>query len=206
MLANYFQDQFGIIHQKNKQPFFKIYAHEYNSYGEKSNYISYLRLGYIFGILPKIAECQSILDVGFGNGSFLRACQKWFTKCAGNDLFYDFLPESCIKQESITQNYYDIITFFDSLEHLEDINCVRDLKCRYVVISVPNCKYGENDQWFENWKHRRPDEHLHHFNSKSLTAFMTDSGYNILDISYYEDSIRKSNESQNVLTVACEKI
>ena len=62
--------------------------------------------------------------------------------------------------------FYDIITFYDSLEHFEEIEFVKKLKCNYICISVPNCHY-KNDEWFRNWKHRKPNEHLWHFNSKS---------------------------------------
>ena len=46
------------------------YSNIYNSYGEKSNYLSYLRLGVLLGTLNNIPN--SILDVGYGNGAFLR--------------------------------------------------------------------------------------------------------------------------------------
>lgn len=206
MLNNYYVDEFGIIHQKETTPFFRVYAHDYNSHGVKSNYISYLRLGYIFGTIQNAKDCTSILDVGFGNGDFLRASQNCFDVCAGNDLIYDYLPEGCVKQEDITKKYYDIITFYDSLEHFNDINIIKELNCRYIIVSVPNCKNGENDSWFESWKHRKPNEHLHHFNKNSLSAFMKHSGYKVLNTSYVEDVIRKSSESENILTIACEKI
>ena len=58
-----------------------------------------------------------------------------------------------------------------------------------------------SDEWFEDWKHRNPDEHLWHFNDKSLNAFMDDMGYTKIAQSNIEDSIRKSDcEHPNILT------
>ena len=45
----------------------------------------------------------------------------------------------------------------------EGLEFVKKLKCKYILISVPCCHYYSDD-WFKNWKHRRPDEHIFHFN------------------------------------------
>lgn len=202
---NYYIDEFGIIHQIEKQPFYFDYGSERNGYGEMSHYLSYLRLGYLMGAIPGIQQCKSILDVGYGNGDFLRASQKYFEKCGGMDIVWDYLPEGCIKQETLTDDYYDIITFFDSLEHFDDINIIEKLKCKYIVISLPNCK-THNPDWFMSWKHRKPNEHLHHFNELAMCKFLNAMGYKVLRTGYIEDTIRKGIESHNILTVVAEKI
>lgn len=204
-MENYIKDEYGIIHQVSRNQFFKDYGEERNNYGEVSNYLSYLRLGFIQGIVPEIDTCRTILDVGFGNGDFLRACQKYFAVCAGYDLFYDYLPEGCLKETSLHNKYYDIVTFFDSLEHFEDINVLKNIKCKYVVISVPNC-VTDDPTWFNGWKHRRPDEHLHHFNAESLSNFLHSQGYVVHVCSYFEDTIRKNPGVQNILTVVAKKL
>lgn len=204
-MDNYIIDDIGIIHQVQHNAFKKDYGVERNNYGEVSNYLSYMRLGFIQGAIETSKE-HSILDVGFGNGDFLRACKNHFKVCAGHDLFYDYLPEGTVKQESLFDTFYNVITFFDSLEHFEDINFLDKLQCEYVVISVPNCA-SYDEEWFMNWKHRRPDEHLHHFNEHSLTRFLTDSGYVVTKVSFFEDSIRKDkNLPNNILTVVAEKL
>ena len=80
------------------------------------------------------------------------------------------------KPDNKFENFYDIITFFDSLEHFEDIEFVKDLKCSAICISVPYCYY-KDDAWFEEWKHRRPNEHLWHFDKNSLENFMRRMGF-----------------------------
>ena len=101
----------------------------------------------------------------------------------------------------MTDQPYDVITFFDSLEHFEDIEFVKDLSCTAVCISVPHC-HNKNDEWFENWKHRRPDEHLWHFDKDSLVKFMERMGFVLCSYSNLEDTIRKNpdQEEPNILT------
>lgn len=201
---NYQFDEHGVVHQIQRKPFHLDYGKVYKNRGEMSNYISYLRLGFILGSIPDSEKCSSILDVGFGNGDFLRASQKRFSVCSGMDLTWDYLPENCSRELSPTDNYYDIITFFDSLEHFDDINFVADLKCKYLVISVPNCKLWSLE-WFKDWKHRKPNEHLHHFNLDSLTKFLNASGFEIIKSECFEDVIRKDKEENNILSVIAKK-
>jgi len=205
MIKNYYTDELGVVHQIDKKPFIKDYGEERNKYGETSHNLSYLRLGFIMASIPEIETYDSILDVGFGNGDFLRVCKNQFSIRGGYDLFYDYLPADCHKEESLMDSKYDIITFFDSLEHFDNERILDKLQCEYVVISVPNCIDPANDEWFTNWKHRRPDEHLHHFNEYSLSNLLQHQGYQIIKISYFEDIIRKSTEKNNILTVIAKK-
>jgi hypothetical protein len=67
-------------------------------------------------------------------------------------------------------------------------------------VSLPNCHYF-SDEWFETWKHRRPNEHLWHFNETSLINFMNEIGYSKVNICNIEDTIRKhSHDYSNILT------
>jgi hypothetical protein len=98
-----------------------------------------------------------------------------------------------------------VISFFDVLEHFEEIDFVKDLDCNYVYISLPWC-HNFSEEWFMNWKHRRPDEHLWHFNEKSIEKFFNEMGYDMVDYSNVEDLIRVSNEEySNILTCIFKK-
>lgn len=209
MLNNYETDDFGVIHQITKEKF--VYDENYIKNGYCSNEMKLatknmanLRLGYMIGVTKN--SVNSVLDVGYGNGEFLLSAQKYLNVCSGYDIVRgDFLPKGVIEEKSITENYYDVITFFDSLEHFDDIDFVKDLKCRYVIISVPWCHYF-SDSWFEKWKHRKPNEHLHHFNEKSLKLFMENFNFEYVNHCNVEDSIRETSESySNILTACFEK-
>lgn len=194
----------GVIKQDTTEDFkydVEYIKERYDSEAYKDNVkkMSYMRLGYVIGSIGYIP--QSILDVGYGNGDFLKACSNIIDYCYGNDVNNYPLPEGiCYQPQIISSGTYDVITFFDSLEHFKDISFVKDLNCKYVVISIPNCHYF-SDEWFEKWKHRRENEHLYHFNEKSLIKFMDECGFDMVNISNIEDSIRKNNEDYpNILT------
>lgn len=201
MLKNYAKNQDGIIYQVDKTPidYDKSYIeNSYVRYGELTNYMAYLRLGNIIGSLGRIPK--SILDIGYGDGSFLKVCSKIIPKCYGHDISSYPIPHGCENVDNIEENFYDVITFFDSLEHFEDIEFVKNLNCNAVCISVPNCHYP-NDSWFEDWKHRRVNEHLWHFNQESLTSFMERIGFILVSSTNIEDTIRKNKEEEtNILT------
>lgn len=201
MLNNYAKNIDGVIYQVDRKPF--VYDIDYNlNYYERfknfARFTSYLRLGYLIGNIKHIPH--SILDVGYGVGTFLEVCESQIKLRYGNDVSGCDLPRGCKFVEDITKNYYEVITFFDSLEHMSDIEFVKDLKCDYVCISVPWCHYFSDD-WFDKWKHRKPNEHLWHFDDKTLEAFMGRMGYSKISISNVEDVVRNNNQNySNILT------
>jgi hypothetical protein len=207
-MENYEKLKSGIIKQKiiQKIDYNYEYSNKYNSYGEKSNYLSYLRLGVLLGTLNKIPE--SILDVGYGNGDFLKNAKNIINSCHGFDISKYQLPPNIIIEDSIFDKHFDVICFFDSLEHFDDINIIDKLDCDYIFISVPWC-HNNSDDWFLNWYHRRPNEHLWHFNDKSLVNFFEENGYTKIYLGNFEDTIRKNSScgnQPNILSAIFKKI
>ena len=208
MIDNYIQLSDGRIKQVNKKEFIYDYnySNNYNSptYIKNSLNLSYIRYSYIVGAIHR--QPFSILDVGYGNGDFLSVASDQIKKCYGYDISDYPVPENCQRAHSLTSEFYDVITFFDSLEHFEDISFVEDLKCNYVCISLPECHYF-SDEWFDTWKHRKPDEHLWHFNLLALITFMKSVGFNYITHSNIEDQIRKhSHDYSNILTAIFKKL
>ena len=192
----------GVLFQKVVKPASVNYAEQYNSYGELGKYMSYLRLGNIVGALGRLPT--SLLDVGYGNGDFLRTCVDAGIESWGYDISDYPLPEGA--EAGDIYGEYDVVTFYDSLEHFTNIEFVHDLQCNYLVISVPECHYPEDEEWFMNWKHRRVDEHLWHFNRHSLKEFLV--GYELVSESTVEDVIRKNPEQpeNNIITVVYRRL
>ncbi len=207
MIENYEILKNGVIKQKTILKKIKSYNlnyvnNSYNQYGEKGPQISGIRLGYLIATLGYWP--QSILDVGYGNGDFLKVC-KGVIDSYGNDVSGYPVPEGVTYTDNIFNKHYDVISFFDVLEHFNEIDFVKDLDCNYVYISLPWC-HNFNDEWFMNWKHRRPDEHLWHFNEKSIENFFNEMGYDMVDYSNIEDLIRTTeHEYPNILTCIFKK-
>lgn len=207
MLDNYEKNADGVIHQKrivnSMQVYDKHYVDtRYNTYDEKRMQMAYYRLGFILGQIGEVPN--SILDVGYGNGDFLKASSTIMNRCYGNDVSNYPLPDKVEFVTNITAQHFNVITFFDALEHFEDIEFVKELDCDYLVVSLPWCHYF-SDEWFDQWKHRRPDEHLWHFDDASLVRFADRMGYDLVSITNMEDAIRvdpvaKSEGYSNILT------
>ena len=198
MLTNYKKDYNDVISQVDRNIFKydSTYVSQYNKMPVEN--MSFLRLGNIIG---SIGRCPtSILDVGYGNGSFLRTCSNIIPKCFGHDISGYPLPDGCEFADNLFDNHYDVVTFFDSLEHFDDPYFLEKLNCNFICISLPWCHYFSDD-WFANWKHRKPNEHLWHFDEVSITKFMKSQKYSVLNITNIEDAIRKHDFNyQNILT------
>ena len=209
MLENYELTRFGIIKQIKRENFnYDLsYSEKYNVYNDKNKQLANLRMGVLVGAINKIPT--SIMDVGYGNGIFLECAQEIIPKCYGSDLHNRFpLPNKCEFVENIFEKEVEVITFFDSLEHFDDIFIIDKLKCKYIMITLPWCHYF-TDEWFNNWVHRKPNEHLWHFNDIALVNFIESFGFKCIHKSNFEDAIRKRetfNNSENILACIFEKI
>lgn len=208
MIENYRLNEYGVIEQIEKQEYsydIDYSDSRYSGFSDRGNILN-LRLGYIIGSIGKIPD--SILDVGYGTGDFLKSCKGTVKSLYGNDIEPAYpLPQYVEFVKDITSIKVEVITFFDSLEHFHNIEFVKNLKCEYAVISLPWCYNGENEEWFSTWKHRKPNEHIFHFNEKSLTTFMTKQGYELVNYCNLEDRIRIDNSlTPNILTACFKKL
>lgn len=208
MIENYKLNQDGVIEQIEKQEYnydIDYSDSRYSGFSDRGNILN-LRLGYIIGSIGKIPD--SILDVGYGTADFLKSCKGTVKSLYGNDIEPAYpLPEYVKFIKDITDVEVEVITFFDSLEHFHNIEFVKDLKCKYAVISLPWCYNGEDQEWFSKWKHRKPNEHIFHFNEKSLTNFMIRQGYELVNYCNLEDRIRiDTSLTPNILTACFKKL
>jgi len=206
-MENYELLETGVMKQKNvdKITYDYNYSNDYNKHGERGNYLSYLRYGVLVGVLQRIPD--SIVDIGYGNGSFLNVCKDTIGRVYGCDISEFPVPQGCQKIEISDISNVDVVCFFDSLEHFEDISIIKNLDTKYVFISVPWCHNFSTD-WFLKWYHRKPNEHLYHFNKDALLKTFDMNGYNCIHSSNFEDIIRKNAESKyypNILSCVFKK-
>ena len=204
LLANYARTPEGVIQQIEYKKF--VYDENYigRAYAAAPREaMSNLRFGYLVGSIGHVPN--SLLDVGYGGGDFLRVAQKAVPDVYGYDIAPVYPLDNIAIVASLFERPVEVVTFFDSLEHFEDISVVRDLQADYVCISLPWCHYFSNS-WFENWKHRKPDEHLWHFNHDSLIAFMKTMGFELLNYCNIEDTIRTTTDDwSNILSAVFQR-
>jgi hypothetical protein len=154
-------------------------------YDLHSESMSFLRTGYIIGRAKSIGK---VLDVGYGNGLFLKTIRRAGSEIFGIDVHnkdYGIPKLRSLRDMS----RFDVVTFFDSLEHIADLAIVEEVESSDIFISIPH-----RPHWFlsypEQWRHFRPGEHLHYFSTKSLCTLMGMAGYTLSDECCMEDSLR----------------
>lgn len=194
LLENYTEDQFGVLHQVDSQPM--VYDAEYLTYYQNLNdrtiKLGYQRMGWLLGKLDRIP--QSVLEIGYGTGTFIEAAQiTGVPKCVGCDIADYPLPDGVtfMNWQQALQNEWDLVAMFDVLEHIPDLSFLDQLTTDYLAVAVPFCRWRElGDDWFRDWRMRLPNEHLHHFDDRSLPKFMSHHGYECMNLNTFEDGIR----------------
>lgn len=207
---NYVVDSNGIVHQLGAKPYVydKNYCATYDTpeYVRGNNALQTIRLAFMIKSLGRIPK--SVLDIGGGNGAFMRAAKDVCETVMGYDISGVPVPEGCIASKNEFTNC-ECVCLWDCLEHYPDQSFVKDLKAEVIFISLPYCGYLEGDgrsvrlDWFENWIHHKPNEHLHYFDEKSLENMMYDYGWRIVGTAVnIEDCVRKRDVKWNILTMA----
>lgn len=205
----YHVDQMGAIHQIDAKPYVydSNYVATYDTpeYQRQSDILQALRLGFL--IAAHGQNPYSILDFGYGNGAFMKFATRQ-DACAiyGYDVTGIQIQGCVIKSDY--KDPYSVITFWDAFEHIADLSFVKDLKCETIIMSLPYCHFNtQGVSWFaEKYKHRKPDEHLHHFDAPALQNTMLSFGWKMVAKSTHEDIIRKSTHGlSNILSMAFKK-
>jgi hypothetical protein len=208
MIDNYEMLRPGHWHQIEKTGPGPVYSTEYVNYYNRIPSDSMSKVRYNV-VKDHVGHFESICDFGYGNGAFLNYCVNKKHKTYGYDISEYPLPPGTSKVNDIDSLEVDVLTFFDSIEHIPDADLVtflRNKKIKYVVISLPWFHEFLGPEWFQTWKHRKPNEHFHHFDMHGLVGLLTESGYTVTHVGNEEDSIRKGIDMwPNILTVVAKK-
>ena len=162
--------------------------------------IQYLRWETVKKHVPDNLKLN-LLDFGCGVGSFVKM---FFTERNIKAYGFDINPYTQFCDVSVFFRNYDIVTFWDSLEHLRDpAKIIKGLNPKYLFACTPS-----TDDCFGNitdWRHYMPCEHAHYFNRESITAFLNGCGYKVIAHDYDESEPRNGGGAKNILTVAAER-
>ena len=161
------------------------YAHQYDSRPVKE--MSDLRWDFIESSLH-LPKGSRVLDIGYGNGAFLKRARAAGMDIYGIDLHTEDFGIPVVDFE--TELSFDLICFFDSIEHFPSFAPLRKLISRNVIVSIP-----ETPDFIlrapRQWRHYKPGEHLHYFSHDSLDLFMSKWGFSGKAAQGYpEDGIR----------------
>lgn len=208
MISNYVCLRSGHYYQMFKTGPGPEYNKNYISYWDSMNNepLSIIR----YNLLTRhIKSFDSILDFGYGNGNFLSVCQKHGKNCFGYDISDYPLPDGIKFVFDIKHQPVDVVSFFDSLEHLTESDLVTfllSIPTKHLIISVPHFHEQLGANWFTSWKHRKPNEHFHHFDIEGLTGLLKEADYDTIYCGNDEDVIRRPvDHNTNILTVIAKK-
>lgn len=208
--TSYIIDEFGVVHQDPPVVMERYdcdYVRtRYDSIPDKVREMSFLRIGWLVGAVKSFT---SILDVGYGNGDFLRTLGLWSDwKLAryGFDVSGYPLPDGCESADSLRADV-DVACFFDSLEHIPDLDeALSSLRANWIAVTAP---WRPALTAFGSWRHRRPGEHLHHFTPDSLARLMASKGYEaVIYRETLENALRppQAGEERNTFTALYRRV
>jgi hypothetical protein len=207
MIENYTQIAEGHWHQIELTGDMMKYDEKYIQYYTKmDNSMSKLRYKLL---RDHVGLFNSVLDVGYGDGNFLEYCFNHDKQCYGADISNYPLPRGVEFVPSADKVSVDVVTFFDSLEHRPEADLLpflKSLNTKFIVVSLPWCHGAMGHEYFQTWKHRKPNEHFHHFDYIGLINLLDDAGFKTIHVGNEEDEIRKPvNYLPNILTIVAKK-
>lgn len=128
---------------------------------------------------PRPVPPGRLLDVGYGNGDFIRTATAAGWDAYGCDV--NPTPYPGVRRVDLPVSddapHYDVVTFFDSLEHFESLDTVRAVAAHadWIVLSFPRIPTGWPERGRDGWKHDRPGEHHWHFTPRAVRRLFTDA-------------------------------
>lgn len=141
-----------------------------------------------------IPEHASLLDWGCAVGAFHGSSKNGYVCCG-----YDINPNSpfCVKPD----RKFDVLTFWDSLEHTPDFyEVIRFYEPKHVFVSTPNLEVVRGD--IHAWKHYRPYEHIFYFDRYSLEFIFDSLGYALVETNFEEGVLRDPSCPEAILSAA----
>lgn len=144
----------------------------------------------------------SVLDVGIGDGAFLRALESFKPVSmdpAGMDVNpagVAYLRERGQLVEEVLPRQADIVTFWDSLEHIRDPRAHLQMANTFAIVSIPVFTSAGHAM---TSRHFRPDEHFWYFSRKAFVAFAEQEGFEVLDVLATESALGRDSIETFVL-------
>lgn len=134
-----------------------------------------------------------LLDIGAGDGGFVRCARSWGIGAFG----FDVIPDAAraLRADGLYDDdpgIWDAVTMWDTIEHLEDpaLTLRRVARGALLFASVP---IFESLADIRASKHYRPGEHLYYWTAAGFITWMALYGYRLLEQSTHEvDAGRES--------------
>lgn len=147
------------------------------------------------------ADGEVILDVGIGDGAFLRSLEDArpdlrLRGCDINPTAIRYLEVHDQLGSLDLGPVYDVVTFWDSLEHFRDPRVPLRAVGIYAVVSLPT--FADAGAAGRS-KHFKPAEHFWYFTPSGFRAFANQEGFDVLDQLESENHLGREGISTFVL-------
>jgi hypothetical protein len=138
-------------------------------------------------ILDNTTNIYSVLDFGCGARAFELAKPKLMMNVISYDPYFYNNMEGVLDTCNLG---IDVLTFWDSFEHIRRLEMIPLLKARYIVLGIPIFTNGID---IIQWKHFRPDEHVWCFSEMALKRLMRKWKYEEVAHSLFEVELGRSD-------------
>ena len=122
-----------------------------------------------------IKTCRPVYVLDYGSGI------GWFRAFRPSGVFVDTYDVMPVMQTGITGSCYDIVTFWDVIEHLPYLGCIKHIvdsaRCVAATVPVMPEEMENNRELLEKWKHYKPDEHLRYFKQGEMESLFAEWGF-----------------------------
>lgn len=185
-IGAYYKSEEYYSHQENNKGFIpKIYES-----------VKSINLKHKYKLATRGLRNGKLLDIGCGVGDFLHSAELNGWECMGVEPSEDAKAIarkrmnakliSSFDLESIPNAYFDVITMWHVLEHVDDLKWQINQLHRLikpdgrVVIALPNYQSYDGQYYKELWAAYDVPRHLNHFNRTTLTKIFKTSGLELV--------------------------
>lgn len=141
------------------------YDNMLRNYSATAEFISRIRWDFVSCLRPKL-----VLDYGSGIG--------WFRAFAPKDVTCDTFDIMPVFQTGILHDIYDMVTFWDSLEHIQHEKYETLFnRANSIAVTIP---IKPNGKPLKEWKHWKPKEHIFLPDEKELTSLFDAYGFELI--------------------------
>jgi len=183
-------DYLATIGQSETGIYDKAYFDKYKEYVcDDSNPINDARKAFVDKFVPGLVGA----DVGIGCGTFVKSMGDHWYGFDVNPAGVEWLQQSqryCNIYDTSRPPTIEVMTFWDSLEHIKDLQSLFEVLPKHVFVSLP---IFSSDEDILASKHFRKDEHFHYFTEPSFLRLFENHGYDCLDINDEESVLGRES-------------
>lgn len=137
----------------------------------------------------------SLVDVGIGSGQFMAAAGSYGFDV--NPVAVEMLNDKGLMLDPHFEDV-DCATFWDSLEHIEEIAEILAHVKKFAFVSIPIFR---DLQHVLGSKHYRPDEHCWYFTEDGFNKFMCAHGFDVIERNTMETDLGR----EDIGTFVCKR-